>query len=138
MTSINTLIQALNEAYGAELSAVIAYTQFSATITGLTMEETQENFQDEAHEELDHSFYFSDQLFALGGTPQPNVEYPPNHTSIPDMLRYLLEGEEEALELYTHIAELARQLGHNGIAVSVEEIIADEQKHSNHLLRMLR
>lgn len=135
---MNRLIEMLIEAYQAEMQAVYAYSSFASQLTGLPANEVKDYFQSEAHEELEHSFYFADRISAMGGEPTAILVPLPTVNNLHDALEHLLDEEEAAIDMYTNIAKHANNNGDYSLAIGVEDIIMDERKHRDELLMMLR
>jgi bacterioferritin len=132
------LIDHLNEDLAGELSAISQYITYAAKVTGPYRPEISEFFLGEVPDEQRHAQFLANKVVALGG--EPNTEARPvaeAHTN-QEMLEAVLEAEQRAVHDYSARAEEAEEYGDKGLAVEIENIVADETKHAEETERILR
>jgi bacterioferritin (cytochrome b1) len=130
------LVGGLQQAYEAETFAVLAFTSFASCATGAHRAYMSKFWCKEAHEELDHAKAVGEKICALGGTPTPTTRPMPDARTAQAMIQAALQLEQEAVQLYSQLAEQAGAAGQNGIKAFLEEILVDEQKHLDNLTLM--
>ncbi len=132
------LIDLLNDDLAHELQAVMTYLHQYSTAGGLRGHELREILEPEIVEELNHAKFLADKIVALGGEPKLKVAEWQPQKDVKAMLEYDLELEREAIRGYTERAEQAKQFGDLGLAVRLEDLVADETDHAETLQRLLR
>lgn len=136
-TSVQELIDGLNEDLRGEFQAVIMYRLFASMVQGPYRQELRTFFADEIPEELNHAQILADKISALGGTPV--AEAAPVRV-VPDakqMLQVALEAELQTIERYLERRDQAIEAGEHGLAIQFDEIISDETHHRDELRQML-
>lgn len=132
------LIDALNEDLAGELGAIIQYLTYAAKATGPYRPQLVEFFMAEVPDEQGHAQFLANKIVALGGepvtTPRPVPQADGNH----EMVKAVLEAERRAVRDYTVRAEEAEEFGDKGLAVQLEDIVADESGHAEETERILR
>jgi bacterioferritin len=132
-----TLIAALNDDLASEYQAIIAYTRWSAEVTGPHRETLRAMFQREIPDELGHAQFLSDKIVVLGGapttTPRPVPEAPTNRAK----LEAVLAMEEQAIKGYAERAQQADQLGQVALKLRLEEMVGDETTHYEEVKMLL-
>lgn len=133
-----TLIAHLNEDLAGELAAIIQYITYAAKVTGPYRPQLAAFFLQEVPDEQRHAQLLADKIVALGGeptvTPRPVMQAENNHA----MLQAVLEAERRAVADYTQRAREAEAFGDKGLAVHLEDIVADETDHAEETARILR
>lgn len=133
-----TLIAHLNEDLAGELSAIIQYITYAAKTTGPYRPQLSAFFLKEVPDEQRHAQLLADKIVALGGeptvTPRRTAQAENNHA----MLEAVLEAERRAVADYTQRAKEADIFGDKGLAVNLEDIVADETDHAEETARILR
>ncbi len=131
------LIEGLNQDLADELGTVCCYIQQASTAWGITGHEVQEFLKREVSDEVNHTLFLADKIAALGGTPSVRPSGFKEFKDLRMMLEYDLEMERQAIRHYTERVHQAEALGHIGLKVQLEEIIAEETEHAEELLRLL-
>lgn len=131
------LAELLNEDLAYELQAVQNYLFQHATAKGMRGLEFREIIEPEIADELGHAKFLADKVVALGGRPKMEAKPFEEKTEVDQMLRYDLELEQEAISRYRERAEQARQAGEDGLAVRLEDMVADETEHKELFERIL-
>ena len=136
--SMKSLLEGMNEDLAHEYAAVIQYRTYASAVTGPYRQELREFFSAEIPDELGHAQLLADKIAALGGRPtvQPAAV---KYTDDPrEMLRNSLSDEEGALQRYIQRRKQAEDAGEAGLAVDLDDVIADESKHRDELRLMLK
>lgn len=131
------LAELLNEDLAYELQAVQNYLFQHATAKGMRGLEFREIIEPEIADELGHAKFLADKVVALGGTPKMAAKPFDEKTDVEEMVRYDLELEREAISRYRERVEQAREVGEDGLAVRLEDMIADETEHKELFERIL-
>ena len=132
------LIDALNEDLSGELSAVIQYIVYAAKATGPYRPQLNEFFLAEVPDEQGHAQFLANKIVALGGEPTTKAREVPKAKTNHEMVKAVLEAEQRAVKDYTLRAREAEEFGDKGLAVQLEDIIADESGHAEETERILR
>jgi len=129
------LIENLNRALSAELSAVIQYTQHSFLITGTDRPVYCDFFRDQAKEAQKHIQTLGDKIVALGGIPTVEPSMIRQSTDLIEMLKQDLELEREAMAIYKDAWASCED---NDLPTKfwLEGHIADEQLHIEELEKL--
>ena len=133
-----TLIDKLNEDLAGELGAIIQYLTYSAKATGPYRPQLVEFFMAEVPDEQGHASFLANKIVALGGEPTTEARAVPAAGSNREMVEAVLEAERRAVRDYTERAEQADAFGDKGLAVQLEDIVADESGHADETERILR
>lgn len=132
------LIDALNEDLAGELSAIAQYIVYAAKATGPFRPQLAEFFLKEVADEQGHAQFLANKVVALGGEPTTEARPVEQADSNRAMLQAVLKAEKQAVEDYTERAKQADEYGDKGLAVKLEDIVADESGHMEETERMLR
>jgi bacterioferritin len=132
------LIEHLNEDLAGELGAVTQYITYAAKVTGPSRPEISAFFAGEIPDEQRHAQFLANKIVALGGEPTTEARPVPQADSNQEMLEAVLEAEQRAVRDYSARADQAEEYGDKGLAVEIENIVADETKHAEETERMLR
>ncbi len=132
------LIGGLNEALAYEYQAIIMYTTYASTVSGIHRGELKEFFLSEVEDEQNHARYVADKVDALGGTPTTE----PKPVQVPSeprkMLEIVRESEAEAIERYSRLMDTAEKEGQRGLSGDLHEFISDETRHMEETEKFLR
>ncbi len=132
-----TLINGLNEDLQGEFQAVIMYRLYASLVQGPFRQELRAFFASEIPEEMAHAQILSDKLAALGATPA-TTPGPVTVTRDPKvMLETALAAEVGTLARYLARRTQAEAAGEHGLAIQLDDIIADETNHRDELQQML-
>ncbi|MTT30487.1 ferritin-like domain-containing protein [Terrilactibacillus sp. BCM23-1] len=132
------LIDGLNEDLAAEYGAVIQYTYYAATVTGLYYQVFKPFFEEEIPDEQGHALYLSEKISTYGGTPTTTPAPVKQVTDVKDMLTEASKAELDTIKRYEKRIEKARELGLTELAVTLEDMITDETQHYEKMERMLK
>ena len=75
---------------------------------------------------------------ALGDEPTTQARPVPVAATNREMVEQVLEAEQQTTKDYTERAKQAKDLGDQGLAVQLEDMVRDESNHSEETERLLR
>ena len=131
------LVDALNEDLAREYQAVIQYRTYASAVRGPYRPELRAFFEAEITDEMTHAQLLADKVVSLGGTPATQNAPVRFSDDAREMLRFALEDEEATIKRYVERRSQAEELGEYGLAVDMDDLIADESKHRDELRLML-
>ena len=132
------LIENLNEDLAGELGAIIQYLTYAAKATGPYRPQLVDFFMAEVPDEQGHASFLANKIVALGGEPITEPRPVPAAATNKEMMQEVLKAERRAVKDYTLRAKEADEYGDKGLAVQLEDIIADETGHAEETERILR
>lgn len=132
------LIDGLNQDLADEFAAIIQYTAYAAMATGPFRPQLSAFFLQEVADEQGHASYLANKIVALGGTPTMKPSKVEMASDNKAMVEAILKAERQAIENYTKRAKQAEELGEVGLAVNLEDMVADETNHAEETARILR
>jgi len=129
------VVDKLNEILRREWTGVAQYAQAGYLVSGLWREVYSKMFFESAEESFGHARAIGEKIVALGGVP--TVERNPIKQShdIEEMLRYGLEFESKAVQLYNEALALAED--DRALVVMLENILEEEQDGVDHISKLL-
>ena len=133
-----TLIANLNEDLAGELCAITQYITYAAKVTGPYRPQLSGFFLDEVADEQGHAVFLAEKIVALGGEPTTEPRPVPEAHTNHEMLKAVLAEERKAIASYSERADQAEAFGDKGLAVQLEDMVADETEHAEEAERMLR
>jgi len=134
----HALVQELNADLSRELMAIAQYLTYAARVTGPYRPELSKFFLAEVAGETAHAEYLANKVVALGGEPATAAAPVPPARSNREMLERVLDAEREAVRQYTRRIAQAEEAGEKGLAIQLENILADETQHVEETERILR
>jgi len=132
-----TLIDGLNVDLAHEYAAVITYRTYASAVTGAFRQELRAFFANEIPDELTHAQMLADKITALGGQPTVKAADVKFTDDPKQMLQNALADEVATIERYVERRRQAEDAGEVGLAIDLDEVIADETKHRDELRLML-
>lgn len=132
-----TLIDHLNQDLAGELAAVAQYTVYAAKANGPYRPQLTQFFLAEVADELGHAQFLANKIVALGGEPTTVARSVPPASNNREMVEAILAAEQQAIADYTARAKEAESLGEKGLAVRLEDMVADESGHAEETARIL-
>lgn len=133
-----TMIDNLNSDLAGELSAVVQYVTYAAKATGPYRPQLKQFFLDEVPDEQMHAQFLAEKIVALGGEPTTTPREVAIAKNNHEMLEAVLAAERQAIKDYTQRAKEADEFGDKGLAVQLEDMVADETGHAEETERILR
>jgi len=132
------LIEGLNNDLANELSAMVQYLTYSAKVTGPYRPELARFMMDEVPDEQGHAQFLANKIVALGGEPTATPTPVPAAKDNQAMLNAILDAERKAIKSYSRRTKEAEDFGDKGLAVQLEDMVADETHHAEETERILR
>ncbi len=137
MSNTKQFIERLNVVLSWELAGTIQYLHHSTMITGPWRESLMKFFQEGSEEAREHAQAVANKIVSLGGVPTVEPATIRPAASYEAMLEAALQLEKDALAAWLHAYELAEH-SNPGTAFWMEEFIAHEQEHVDHLRKLTR
>ncbi|TCP29270.1 bacterioferritin [Scopulibacillus darangshiensis] len=132
------LIEGLNEDLAGEYSAVIQYTYYASTVTGMYYSVLKPFFEKEIPDEQQHALYLSEKITTFGGQPTTTPAAVKQVTDVKEMLEEARNAEKATIDRYETRRKQADELGLTELVVTLEDIISDETKHMEEMERLLK
>lgn len=132
------LIDAMNDQLSAEYQAMIMYIHYASVVVGPYRPQLVGFFTAEIAGETLHAQYLADKISALGGVPTTTAKPVPHATDARQLLEYVKEAEQSAIEAYANIIQLADANGEIGIRVQMENFLQDETHHRDETAKILQ
>ncbi len=132
------LIDGLNEDLNLELEAVLRYLYHSSAATGLLGHELREELKGDIQGELNHAVFLADKITALGGELRINPTMPTKVRTAKQMMQIDIEAERQVVANYTKRIAQAEAFGDKGLAIRLEDMLAEETDHAEDLERLGR
>ena len=132
MSSKQELIDRLNDALAWELAGIIQYMQAAVMATGEGREIYYDFFHESSEEAHEHAELVGDKIAALGGVPTVEPATIRQAADVEGMLENALLLERDALEAW-EAAHAVADAANPGTVFWIEEHIAEEQEHVDHL-----
>ena len=132
------LIDGLNEDLNLELQAVSRYLYHSASATGLLGHELREELKGDIQGELSHAVFLADKITALGGELNIDPKNPKKVRTVKEMMRIDIDEERKVVANYTKRITQAEACGDKGLAIRLEDMLAEETDHAEALERLGR
>lgn len=129
----------LQRAVNHEFTAAQQYTLQAVQAEALGMPALAEQLRQGVHEELRHAEAFLRRMVALGATPHAGQPRAPQvGRSHPELLRFGLATEGEAIRLYEEACRYCERIGDLEDSALFGHILADEVQHYLELKRQLQ
>ena len=131
-------LEALNQDLANEFQAVLAYTKWSAEVTGPHRDLLRDMFQREIPDELGHAQFLADKIVVHGGNPTTTPTPVPEAATNRAMLEAVMAMEQDAIRGYTERAQQAEAIGDLSLKLRLEEMVSDETTHYEAIVMLLR
>lgn len=131
------LITKLNDQLNREISTFLRYMRQGAAIKGEQHETVRNMYLAEVTDEVGHAQFLTNQIAALGGTPELNPDLGPHPTTVPAMLKADIAAEADDVQNYAELARLAEAAGLYALKQTMEDQATDEDNHRQKMQRML-
>ncbi len=138
MSSVQTLIDAMNDQLTAEYQAIIMYNHYAAVVVGPYRPQLFAFFTAEIAGETLHAQYLADKISALGGIPATTAKPVPHASEAKQLLENVLAAEKEAIAAYANLIKLADEAGEIGVRVQMENFLQDESHHRDETAKILQ
>jgi bacterioferritin len=128
----------LKKAYGDEIETVMNYLTNSIVLEGVSAEEVKESLETDIQEELGHAEMLGQRLKQLDERPpasydfearQESLQPPEDSTDVLSVIRGVLDAEEDAIETYRSLVDVAEEAGDPVTEDIAVTILSDEEAH---------
>jgi len=128
----------LKKAYGDEIETVMNYLTNSIVLDGVSAEEVKESLETDIQEELGHAEMLGQRLKQLDERPpasydfearQESLQPPEDSTDVLSVIRGVLDAEEDAIETYRSLVDVAEEAGDPVTEDIAVTILSDEEAH---------
>lgn len=131
------LLELLNAAVAREIQVSIQYMWQHVMAKGLCSPAVRDMLRNIAITEMKHAEALAERIDYLGGKPTTQPAPITVGESLEEMIKLDLQAEEEAIELYRQIIEVATQENDHVTAHMMRSILADEEEHHNEFKTLL-
>lgn len=131
-------LELLNKAIAREIGVSVQYMWHHVMAMGMESPEIKDIFKDIAIVEMKHAEDIAERLFYLGGTPTTKPTPIQVGGSLKEMIEADLKAENEAIELYTKIIEMASGREDTTTRLLFEEILTAEEEHKHTFTILLK
>ncbi len=132
------LLELLNKAIAREIGVSIQYMWQHVMAMGMKSPEVKDIFKDISIVEMKHAEKIAERLFYLGGTPTTKPTPIEVGGSLEEMAEADLKAENEAIEMYKGIIELADRKEDSTTRLLFEEILMEEEEHKHTFTILLK
>ncbi len=131
------VLEKMNAILRAEISGVVRYLHYSFMIFGPNRIPVTNFFRQQANEAMTHAITVGEKITALGGHPTLRVDPVPetNKHGIIDILKESLAYEEDALNLYKELMDLAD--GDVALEEMARQLVLTETTHIEEVRKMI-
>lgn len=135
---MQALIDHLNEILKHEWTGVAQYSQAGFIVEGVWREVFVDKFLDDAKESFGHAKLVGNKIVSLGGVPSVTRNEVKQSRDLQEVLKFSLEFESKAVEMYNTAIKLAEETGDRSLVVFLENILEDEQEGVEEYTKLLR
>jgi len=125
------LLELLNKAIAREIGVSIQYMWQHVMALGMKSPEIKDVFEDIAIEEMKHAEKIAERLFYLGRIPTTKPTPIKVGDSLKEMIENDLQAENEAIEMYREIINVASEKEDSTTRLLFEEILTAEEEHKH-------
>jgi len=140
------IIDALIDAYNAEIETVANYIANSQDLDGVGAKHIKNSLADDINEEIDHAQRLARRIKTIGGRvpgskrltmKQDALQPPKDSTDVVAVIRGVIAAEEAAIEGYQRIIDLTDGVDYATQDLAIE-LMGDEQEHRREFLGYLK
>lgn len=124
-------LELLNKAIARELGVSVQYMWHHVMALGMESPEIKDIFKEIAIAEMKHAEAIAERLFYLGGIPTAKPTPIAVGGSLKEMIETDLQAENEAIEMYTKIIDMASEREDSTTRLLFEEILTAEEEHKH-------
>ncbi len=135
---VGEIFDLLNKAIAKELAVSIQYMWQHVMAMGIESPEIKDIFKDISIEEMKQAERLAERLFNLGGIPTTKPEPINVGRSLKEMIEFDLNVENEAIEMYREIIDVAVKEEDTTTRLLCEKILAEEEEQKNKLSKLLK
>jgi bacterioferritin len=132
------MLELLNKAIAREIGVSIQYMWQHVMALGMKSPEIKDVFEDIAIEEMKHAEKIAERLFYLGGIPTTKPTPIKVGDSLKEMIENDLQAEDEAIEMYKEIINVASEKEDSTTRLLFEEILTAEEEHKHTFTILLK
>ncbi len=132
------LLELLNKAIAREIGVSIQYMWQHVMALGMESPEIKDVFEDIAIEEMKHAEKIAERLFYLGGIPTTKPTPINVGDSLKEMIENDLQAENEAIDMYKEIINVASEEEDSTTRLLFEEILTAEEEHKHTFAILLK
>ncbi len=132
------LLDLLNKAIAREIGTSVQYMWQHVMAMGMKSPEVKDIFEDIAIDEMKHAEKIAERVHYLGGIPTVKVTPIKVGGTLEEMVESDLKAEDEAIELYRKIIEVAAEKEDSTTRLLFEEILTDEEEHKHTFTILLK
>ncbi len=132
------LLELLNKAIAREIGVSIQYMWQHVMALGMESPEIKDVFEDIAIEEMKHAEKIAERLFYLGGIPTTKPTPINVGDSLKEMIENDLQAENEAIDMYKEIINVASEEEDSTTRLLFEEILTAEEEHKHTFTILLK
>jgi bacterioferritin len=125
----NQLKEMLNNAIAREIQVSVQYMWQHIQVVGVKGVAVQDKFKQTAVAEMKHAEKIAERLWYLEGTPTTKPAPIIVGESLKEFLDLDIKAEEEAIQMYRGVIEMAQKEGDVTTAFIFKEILEDEEEH---------
>lgn len=126
----------LGRALSLELTAIQQYATHARLVASWGLAEDARMLQQESVEEMQHVDKLIMRMLALGSAPNATMINPVKlGRNLSELLQYDIEMERDLISLYTQAVQHCLLTGDHDNRRFFEELLKDEEAHSNELLK---
>jgi bacterioferritin len=127
----------INDAIAREIAVTIQYMWQHVQVIGVKGIAVQNQFRQTAIAEMKHAEAIAERLWYLEGIPTTQPSPIRVGTSLKEFIELDAQAEQETIQFYKTIIELAQQEGDVTTAFIFKEILGDEEEHHDLFTTML-
>lgn len=131
------LMDMLNKAIGREIQVAIQYMWQHMMWGGVKGFAVKDAFEEIAVEEMKHAEKIAERLYYLGGTPTTKPEPINVGKTLEEMIKQDVKDEENAIQMYKQINEMALKEGDVTTAHIFRDILEQEEDHHDTFTTLL-
>ena len=140
------IIDALIEAYNAEIETVMNYIANSVNLDGVRAKHIKTSLESDIQEELGHAQMLAKRIKIVGGSvpgsqslkwTQKGMQPPAKSTDVISVIKGVIAAEEGAIEGYKKIIKLSRDVDPATEDLAIT-LMADEQDHRREFIGFLK
>jgi bacterioferritin len=131
------MLEMLNKAIARELQVAIQYMWQHVVAIGFDGAVVSPELKSIAITEMKHAEAIAERLNYLGGMPTTKPSPIELGVAAPDMVKLDIKAEQEAIDMYKDIVELAAEEGDVTTRYLFEGILKDEEEHHDYFTTLL-
>ena len=128
------VLEELNRALSAELSAIVQYIVHSEMCENWGYGRLAAYIKKQAIDEMGHAEKLIERILFFDGEPKVNIQLTAKvGASVPAQIENDLAGELAAVQMYNNAAKVCLEAGDNGSRELFEQLVKDEEEHVDFL-----